>query len=884
MVTSDVLYIEGYSLIRKDREVGRGGGVLIYIKDSLKYQAIDVSGNIEQLFVKINCRDYNFVLGVAYKPPTVNYKYFINSLEVSFTIASTYSENILFLGDVNINFLSADSVATKYFNSMLTSLGLNQLVSEPTHITDHSTSLIDIVLTNNVNFIDSTFVRASNFSLHECVGCNIKFMKPRNEPKYFTYRDFKNFDADSFHHDLSSSNLDHIFFVSDVDEKIKLFNSILTTLFEKHVPLKTIQITRRKAPWINDRIKMLMSERDKARAKLKRNKTDSNLKQYRDLRNRTNFEILKLKQEFFSKLSNVRDTKKVWNEFRQLNVNHTSSNHISDTFPDPDILNNHFVDSIPQSRRCDLANNYYRDNRICHSEFRFKLVSELDIINVLQTIKNTAPGADDLGINLIKTCCPYILPYLVNIISSIMVISKFPNIWKRAHIIVIPKCREPKQLTDLRPISILCGLSKLAEKIFARQLSIYLKENNILPPTQSGFREGHSCTTALLNITDDIFHALDDGECMALIMLDFSRAFDTINHETLLAILKSCGLCAEPLSLFQSYLNNRCQAVKIGQKLSKPRLLASGVPQGSVLGPLLFSLYTSQFPKFIKYCSVHMYADDMQIYRSFPLGCLQVALSEINEDLNTLSSFSRMHSLNLNPNKSVALVFSKKTVRDYLYSNVSFQINGEEIQILEKSKNLGLILDNDLRFRDHVACNIRKAYTALQLLYPHRAYLPVEAKKILCETLVLSQFNFCSPVYGPCIDQDTLSRLQRVQNSCIRFIFGIRKYEHVSHKLKELKWLGMKDRLIVNALCLFHKILTFKTPLYLYNKISFNSSIHNVNTRNKNLLLAPCHKMTLFERGFSFNIYRLYNSVPDLFKTFNYHRFKQAVLDHFLYR
>nr|CAH7734724.1 unnamed protein product [Callosobruchus chinensis] len=211
MVTSDVLYIEGYSLIRKDREVGRGGGVLIYIKDSLKYQAIDVSGNIEQLFVKINCRDYNFVLGVAYKPPTVNYKYFIDSLEVSFTIASTHSENILFLGDVNINFLSADSVATKYFNSMLTSLGLNQLVSEPTHITDHSTSLIDIVLYNNVNFIDSTFVRASNFSLHECVGCNIKFMKPRNEPKYFTYRDFKNFDADSFHHDLSSSNLDHIF-------------------------------------------------------------------------------------------------------------------------------------------------------------------------------------------------------------------------------------------------------------------------------------------------------------------------------------------------------------------------------------------------------------------------------------------------------------------------------------------------------------------------------------------------------------------------------------------------------------------------------------------------------------------------------------------------
>nr|CAH7768669.1 unnamed protein product [Callosobruchus chinensis] len=359
MVTSDVLYIEGYSLIRKDREVGRGGGVLIYIKDSLKYQAIDVFGNIEQLFVKINCRDYNFVLGVAYKPPTVNYKYFIDSLEVSFTIASTYSENILFLGDVNINFLSADSVATKYFNSMLTSLGLNQLVSEPTHIANHSTSLIDIVLTNNVNFIDSTFVRASNFSLRECVGCNIKFMKPRNEPKYFTYRDFKNFDADSFHHDLSSSNLDHIFFVSDVDEKIKLFNSILTTLFEKHVPLKTIQITRRKAPWINDKIKMLMSERDKARAKLKRNKTDSNLKQYRDLRNRTNFEILKLKQEFFSKLSNVRDTKKVWNEFRQLNVNHTSSNHISDTFPDPDILNNHFVDSIPQ-----IGLNGYSSERV----------------------------------------------------------------------------------------------------------------------------------------------------------------------------------------------------------------------------------------------------------------------------------------------------------------------------------------------------------------------------------------------------------------------------------------------------------------------------------------------------------------------------------------
>lgn len=315
--------------------------------------------------------------------------------------------------------------------------------------------------------------------------------------------------------------------------------------------------------------------------------------------------------------------------------------------------------------------------------------------------------------------------------------------------------------------------------------------------------------------------------------------------------------------------------VRISDKLSQSRAINKGVPQGSILGPLLFTIYTSQFVNFVKSCLVHMYADDTQIYYSFYAKNYEAAVQQINNDLISLSDISSQHSLVLNPSKSAMLLFGKKQDCANLKNLMNIEINGCRLEFLQHARNLGLILDTTLRFREQVCKFIQKAYSALRLLYPHRSYLSIDTKKTLCETLVLSQFTYCAPVYGPCLDRDCSSRIQRVQNSCIRFIYGIRKYEHVSHKLSELLWLNMKDRRNFYSTCIYHKIITTKAPSYLYNKITFRSDVHNLNVRSKGLLSPPMHRTSFYERGFRYCIYKLYNQVSFSAKSFSVAKFKK---------
>lgn len=164
-------------------------------------------------------------------------------------------------------------------------------------------------------------------------------------------------------------------------------------------------------------------------------------------------------------------------------------------------------------------------------------------------------------------------------------------------------------------------------------------------------------------------------------------------------------------------------------------------------------------------------------------------------------------------------------------------------------------MDESLRFREHVENKVGRAYGAFRILYPHRSYLPIYTKKLLCESLVLSKFNYCSPVYRFCLDQDSLGRIQQVENNCIRFIFGIRKFEHVSHKLVELSWLPMRLRFNYHALCTFHKLVVKRRPPYLFNKLQYRADVHNVNIRHRNLLTCPHHRTSTFQRSLRYTTY-----------------------------
>lgn len=194
-------------------------------------------------------------------------------------------------------------------------------------------------------------------------------------------------------------------------------------------------------------------------------------------------------------------------------------------------------------------------------------------------------------------------------------------------------------------------------------------------------------------------------------------------------------------------------------------------------------------------------------------------------------------------------------------NSVHITIAGKPIPLKTDAKNLGLVFENNLRFRKHVNLMLKRSYFSLKLIYPNRHILDIGVKKMLCDSLVLSHFNHCDVVYDACLDSFDKKRIQKVQNSCMRLIFGIRRRAHISHKLKELNWLNMQSRRTLHQRCFFYKIINNRTPPYLHRKLSFRTDVHNVNVRRKDLLTVPKHSKELFKRSFSYNIVHSINSL-----------------------
>lgn len=357
--------------------------------------------------------------------------------------------------------------------------------------------------------------------------------------------------------------------------------------------------------------------------------------------------------------------------------------------------------------------------------------------------------------------------------------------------------------------------------------------------------------------------------------MDYSKAFDTINHELMVDILHYIGIGNKAIQLFKSYLLHRYQAVRIKHNISTFLKVNTGVPQGSILGPTLFSTYTHNFPSIFLTFIQHYYADDTQLYIHFFPDEREQIVAAINYDLQNLEIFSKNHCLKLNSSKTNAIVFGKCAARQKFVHNAdNILLGNDKIKFSKKVKNLGVWLDDDLRFTNHISGCLQGAYTSLKLLFQCRSILDRITKSMLCNALVLSKLNYCDILYHSCLTEFDARRIQKLQNSCLRLIFGIRKYQHISHTFRVNKWLNMRNRRKLHTLCFYHKLLTDKIPPYLCNGISYRTDVHNLNIRHKNTLTIPRHVSQYYRRSFSFCIADVMNNLADGFWTLSKTKFK----------
>lgn len=422
-------------------------------------------------------------------------------------------------------------------------------------------------------------------------------------------------------------------------------------------------------------------------------------------------------------------------------------------------------------------------------------------------------------------------------------------------------------MKNFRPVSNLKFISKVLEKAVAVRLNGYLADNNLLEDYQSAYRKFHSTETALLKVQSDILCALGQKKGVILILLDLSAAFDTVDHHILMSTLEHLGLRGTTYDWFKSYLTGRHQKISINGKDSDPKMLECGVPQGSVLGPILFTLYTRSLGALLQQYNIdyHFYADDTQIYSVFqPRDEYDITrtVEHMEKVAALIHSWMCANKLMMNDQKTEVLVIHP--VRTHPIIQPVIKIGQTEITPAKSIRNLGVIMDDNAKMELHIKQICSSAFFQLYKIGKIRSHLTKPALERLVHALITSKLDYCnSLLYG--LPQSQIQHLQRVQNTAARLITGSRKHEHITPVLKTLHWLPVTQRIKYKIFLLTFKCLHGLAPIYLQELIVPYQPTRCLRSSGSNLLSVPKSKSksSYHDRAFAIAAPALWNTLPD---------------------
>lgn len=812
--------------------------------------------------------------GVVYRAPSTHISC-LQELETVLSNIYVESEDIILMGDINVDFLNPNS-HTNILKSLLDSFNLIQIVDQPTRTTDNSSTLIDIICTSSkmeINECDT--LDLLNMTDHRMVFCEIDFAMGISLPKLITYRNFKHFDFNKFSEDARLVNWNAIEDIPDITNKVNYLNEAIIGLFDIHAPTCTRKVRKSTPPFITDTIKYMIKLKDKAYSKYQLSKSSVDHAYYKDLKNYVTLAIKNEKIAYFKYRLNVdkKNPKRLWQLFENNNVHIKCRNEISPDLVDADNINKFFLQSINYPRVTQDKIQHFLTNKYPQLDHNLTLhtINSDEVEKIVYTLKSEATGVDGINLKMLKYVLPFCLDMFTHILNISVQTSEIPDLWKNSLIVPLPKVPKAVNLSELRPISILPTMSKVLELIIYSQLSEHTRISVILPHIQSGFRPKYSTTTALMKISNDVARNIDNSKVTYLVLLDYSKAFDVINTELLMAKLNYYGCDTNALNWFNNYLNGRKQQVKIDGTVSNQLPITHGVPQGSILGPLLFSIFTADLPTILTAgCSIHMYADDTQLYMCSSTSSVDSTISELNVNLSLVNQWSCENGLILNPNKSTALCIgtSSSCAKATSSASVELKLGDSIIKLSEEAKNLGLLIDNRLSFEKHVNKKCSICYFKLKSLYKFKYVLPSDTKWNLVNSLVLSHLDYCSPVYYNFLTTALKNRLQIIQNSCFRFAYNNIHYrDHVTPFYNSLGILKMNGRFELQFCLMLYNIIKNKTPPYLHSLLIERSNVHGLHLRHNNLLTIPRHNTFKFEGSFEYISSTMYNKYVSLFVT-----------------
>jgi hypothetical protein len=499
----------------------------------------------------------------------------------------------------------------------------------------------------------------------------------------------------------------------------------------------------------------------------------------------------------------------------------------------------------------------------------FRPLSQEEVRKMIKKAPNKHCDLDPMPTWLLKECLDPLLPVLTLLINKSLDLGYFPDAWKNALVTpLLKKLGLELIFPNFRPVSNLPFISKLAERASVDQLNKHMDAHDRRPSHQSAYRPFHSTETALLKVQSDILQNMDTQRVTLLVMLDLSAAFDTIDHKILIETLNSgVGVGGTALQWFTSYLSKRTQQVKVDGVTSEKINLNTGVPQGSCLGPVLFTAYVADLFRIIQkhLIDAHGYADDHQLYLSFrpsPTTNQLDAVTAMEKCVSELRAWMITNWLMVNDSKTeVMLIGTKQQLERVQISSI--KVGEDDIQPVTSVRNLGVIFDSHLKMDLHVTKACQRAYYHLHNIRRIRKYLTDDATCSIIHAFVTSQIDYCNSLLSG-LPANLIKKVQRVQNTAARLVCKLRKYERITPAFITLHWLPVRYRIIFKVVLLVHKGIHGKAPLYIKEMLVMKSNPrYDTRSNDACILTIPKHRSsTLGARAFAVQGPKQWNDLP----------------------
>ena len=928
--------IQGYYMLTPNTHIHMGySRILLLAREGVKLEIMDecMDPNLPSIWVKLITRGKKpMIIGGLYREfhhllqtqPNNTDEWSLQVGRWKKTLESwkkaTKNCKSIIIGDLNIDFLqwSEPSYRGKKLVQMMKNeietSGFCQLITSFTRSWPGVPStIVDHIWTDSPESIMSTSNTVRSASDHNVITAVLRTKNRKLHVHDITKRNMKNFNLTTYRNKIQAIDWREFYSSQDINVLNDIFVRKVGDILEEVAPLKTYQYRKNFKNWVTPELKNQMELRDLKRERARITNDPEKWKEYRTERNSCTKNLLKVKtqhhKELFEKFEKTHDTKNIYNTARRI-LNWGGAEAPQTLISGGlvvrrpvDLANcqmDYFVEKVrkltnnlPQQghnplRWLNTAMSKWK-NRDSLQQFSFKELSLQDTVKIIGSLGNsTSFGVDEIDALAIKAAVVHLAPPLRHMVNVSLSTSKFANRWKLSKLLPLLKSTDANKLlpSSYRPIAILPTTSKIIEKAAQAQILQHMEKNQLLNDNTHAYRAGYSTTTALLEISEELFKAVNEKKISTIMTLDQSSAFDCVQHEILLKKLKCYKMDATVIEWVKSYLEHRTQFVSIGNARSAMHPMDRGVPQGSVLGPLLYSIFTNEMAESIKdpECQDQIHQQNERLFTPDCDKCGQliqyaddanyhiaskdrvVIKGKLSQNLSKIGEFLSTNQLTINKDKThmVEIMIKQKRGRippDPPPPELQVLNSKNEIEIIRNQEHcriLGLNFQHNLTWKSHLEHgskpllpSLRKNLGALKHI---GKLIPRGSRNTLARGLIISRLSYLIGIWGGATP-NLLRRAQAIQNMAARWITNNGRRARTSILMEQTGWFSIEETIKLSSANTIWKIIHMKTPRKLHDKLSWDQNTLKFN------ILQPRIEFT--KSNFSYRACTEWNQIPD---------------------